>query len=74
MWTPKPNAKEVSVSAVGVKKFYCEHKHNFGLNLERTCDAQGRCLDMSIRHPGSESDCLAFVTSNLHSNLENRVF
>ena len=34
------------------------------------CDVKGRFLDVTIGHPGSTSDYLAFVTSNLHAKLE----
>ena len=73
-WTPKPNANDFSVLAVGVKKFFCGRKNKFGLNMKGVCDVKGRYLDISIGHPGSASDYLAFVTSKLHSNLENLVF
>ena len=35
---------------------------------------KGRCLDMPVGHPGSTSDCLAFVTSKLQLNLEKPGF
>ena len=37
-------------------------------------DAKCRVLDVSIGHPGSTSDYLAFVTSSLHNKLERKFF
>ena len=71
---PKPNIKDVTVSKVGVKKFYCGRKNKFGLNLQGACDVKGRHLDVTIGHPGSTSDYLAFVTSKLHAKLETPGF
>jgi DDE superfamily endonuclease len=43
----------------------------YGVNLQRSCDAHGRFLDVSISHPGSTSDFLAFSTSSLYFRLES---
>ena len=34
------------------------------------CEENGKFLDTSIRHPGSTSDYLAFVTNSLHTKVE----
>ena len=39
--------------------------------MQGTCDYKGRFLDVSIGHPGSTSDFLAFDTSILKHRLEN---
>ena len=74
IWITKTNSNEESVPSVGPKKFYCGRKCNFGLNMQGTCDVKCRTLDVSIGHPGSISDYLAFVTSNLHAKLERKGF
>jgi hypothetical protein len=49
-----------------MKKFFCGHKKQFGLNMQGTCDADGQFLDVSICHPaGVTSYFLAFSTSPL---------
>ena len=73
MWITKPNVNEEPVSSVDPKKFYCEHKGKFGLNFQGVCDAKFRFLDVSIGHPGSTSDYLAFATSILHDKHEKGV-
>jgi DDE superfamily endonuclease len=40
-----------------------------GLNMQAVCDAQRRFLGVEIRHPGANSDYLAFATSALHQKL-----
>jgi hypothetical protein len=56
------------------KKFFCGRKHKFGLNLQGTCDAEGRFVDVSIGHPASTSDFLAFSTSKFHKKIETPGF
>ncbi|MGH3053645.1 MAG: transposase family protein, partial [Gaiellaceae bacterium] len=70
VWISKPSAFDCSVANVGAKKFFCGRKHKFGLNLQGTCDSDGRFLDVSIGHPASCSDYLAFYTSELMRKLE----
>ena len=74
IWITKQNLKEVALSSVGPKKFYCGRKHKFDLSAQGECDAKGRVLDVSIGHPGSTSDYFALVTSSLHTKLEKMFF
>jgi hypothetical protein len=74
IWTSKPMKADCDASDIGAKKFLCSRKHKFGLNMQATCDANGKFLDISICHPGATSDYLAFVTSFFHSQLEQPGF
>jgi hypothetical protein len=66
--------KTVNLAGCGAKKFMCGRKKKCGLNMQGTCDARGSFLDVSISHPGSTSDYLAFMTSPLRHKLEEPGF
>jgi hypothetical protein len=70
IWIEKPSNADCDKAHCGAKKFFCGRKHKFGLNLQGTCDSDGRFLDVSIAHPASTSDFLAFTTSGLHKVIE----
>ena len=70
IWTEKPNASDCELSTCGAKKFLCGRKKKYGLNMQAVCDADRRFLDVSICHPGSTSDFLAFAISPLKHKLE----
>jgi DDE superfamily endonuclease len=74
LWIEKPSSRDCRVSTVGAKKFFCGRKHKFGMNFQGTCDARGRFVDISIRHPASTSDFLAFSTSTFQSKIERPGF
>jgi len=74
VWMEKPTDKECEEAKCDTKKFHCIRKSKFGLNLQGVCDVKGRYLDVTIGHPGSTSDYLAFVTSKLHAKLETPGF
>lgn len=63
IWIQKPTKDQCDLVQCGAKKFFCGRKKKFGFNMQGTCDARGRFLDVSINHPGATSDYLAFVTS-----------
>jgi hypothetical protein len=65
IWLQKPMAKDYELTNCGPAKFYCGRKKKFGLNMQGTCDAKRRFLDVSINHPGATSDYLSFETSPL---------
>jgi hypothetical protein len=71
IWIHKPSNKELDKVGFGGRKFYCGRKKKFGLNMQATCDARRRFLDVEIGHPGATSDYLAFVLSSLHQKMEN---
>jgi hypothetical protein len=68
----KPSELQCERSNVGSGRFYCGRKGKYGLNMQAVCDSRRRFLDISIRHPASASDFLAFVTSNLYESLTNQ--
>ncbi len=70
IWIQKPSPQDCTLSGCGAKQFFCGRKKKFGLNLQGVCDARGYFLDVSIGHPGSTSDYLAFITSPLWYLLE----
>ena len=69
IWIIRPSPSCCNVSKCDATKFFCGRKHKFGLNCQAVADCQGRLLDMSIRYPSSTSDCLAFESSALFSEL-----
>jgi hypothetical protein len=74
LWIERPRAADCERGHCGSKKFFCGRKHKFGLNMQATCDADGRFLDVSISHPASTSDFLAFSTSKLQKKIERPGF
>jgi len=74
VWTEKPTEASCKRADCGVKKFFCGRKKKFGVSLQGVCDAECRFLDISIGHPGSTSDYLAFRTSSLCHKLETEGF
>jgi hypothetical protein len=74
IWTHRPSEEDCSMAGCGAKKFMCGRKKKVGLNMQGTCDARGRFLDVSISHPGTTSDYLAFMTFLLRHKLEEPGF
>jgi DDE superfamily endonuclease len=74
VWTERFSDEECRWVGVGPKKFFCGRKHKFGLNMQGTCDAENSFLDVSIIHPASTSDFLAFSTSSLYHKVEQKDF
>ena len=56
------------------KEIFLWTKKKFGLNMQGVCDARGRFLDVTINHPGSTSDYLAWITSALKHKVEQEGF
>ena len=69
VWTEKPSKKQCMEVGVDDGKFYCGQKGKFGLNLQAVCDARCWFTYISLQHPASASDYLAFVTSSLYGQL-----
>ena len=69
LWTEKPFQKHCEKVGVDSGKFYCGRKGKFGLNMQGVCDARRRFTYISVQHPASSSDYLAFVTSLLYQKL-----
>jgi hypothetical protein len=70
LWIERPTNADCERAHCGPKKFFCGRKHKFGLNLQATCDAEGKFLDVLIAHPASTSDFLAFSTSKFQKKIE----
>ena len=71
IWMEKPSKDQCIEVGVDSGKFLCGRKGKFGLNLQGICDARRRFTYISIQHPASASDYLAFVTSSLYGRLTN---
>ena len=69
LWMEKPFQKHCKKVGEDSGKFYCGRKGIFGLNMQGVCNAQRRFTYISIQHPASASDYLAFVTSSLYQKL-----
>jgi hypothetical protein len=70
IWIEQPTKRDCVEAGCGPKKFFCGRKKKFGMNMQATCDSDGKFLDVSIMHPGATSDFLAFSTSPLKHQLE----
>ena len=70
----RPSEEECDDANCPSSKFFCGRKHKFGLNLQGTCDSDGRFLDICIGHPAATSDYLAFATSSFRNRLEQPGF
>ena len=68
VWIHKPTDEDCG--DIGAGKFFCGRKKKFGINMQAVCDAQRRFLDVDIRNPGSMSDYLVFMRSDLKHKLE----
>ena len=71
IWLEKPSKDQCNEVGVDSGKFLCGQKGKFSLNLQGICDARQRFTYISIQHPASASDYLAFVTSALYGHLTN---
>ena len=69
IWTEKPHSKECQNVGVDSGKFYCSRKGKFGLNLQGVCNARRQFLYISVQHPASASDYLAFIMLFLYQHL-----
>jgi hypothetical protein len=70
----KPMNDECDQVQVDSGKFYCGRKGKYGLNMQAVCDARQRFLDVSLQNPGSASDYLAFITTDLKHDLGMKGF
>jgi DDE superfamily endonuclease len=75
VWMEKSSPSMCKEAQCGALKFMCGRKKKFGVSLQAVSDAEGRfLLDVSIGHPASTSDYLAFSTSKLYYKLEREGF
>ena len=71
VWTTKPTERCCEAAKCGEKHFLCSRKDKFGLNLQAICDDKLRFTWVDIRWPGSTSDYMAWMTSDLCGRLED---
>ena len=74
IWCQKFSDKDFKNAEVGLLNFLCGRKGKHGINLMATCDHLCRFIDIDLSHPGSTSDHLAFLTSDLIKKLEKEGF
>ena len=70
VWIQEITEADCAKAVCSSGKFFCGHKHKFGLKCQAICDSQGRFLEVSIVYPGSTSNCLAFEGISLFPQLE----
>ena len=73
VWTNMPS-KGSNELGVGPTKHFCGRKKKYGLNMQGTCDARRRFLDIYINHPGSASDFAVWLSSPLRRQVETPGF
>ena len=69
LWTEKPYLTKCKKVGVDSGKFYGGRKGKYGLNMQAVCNGCHRFSHVSVLHPASASDYLAFVTSSLYQQL-----
>ena len=69
LWTEKPYLTKCQKVGVDSGNFYCGRKGKYGLNMQVVCDGCCRFPYVSVLHPASTSDYLAFITSSLYQQL-----
>lgn len=69
IWTEQPHKRECEKMKCGAKKFYCERKAKFGLNMQGLCDDDGKFLEVWIGNPASSSDFMSFIRSSMYRKL-----
>jgi hypothetical protein len=69
-WIHKPSSKVCMDNGCDKGKVNCGRKKKYSLNCQAVCKANGQILDISILHPGSTSDCLAFEGMSLFQKLK----
>ena len=66
-WCGQKNHLKTSVCKLVLRmENFTVDKGKFGLNLQAVCNAKCQFTYISLQHPTSASDYLAFVTSSLH--------
>eukprot|EP00980_Cylindrotheca_fusiformis_P016201 scaffold4811_cov171-Cylindrotheca_fusiformis.AAC.9 len=75
IWTHKANKNHIKNEEWGQEMtMFCDRKKKYGLNMQGTCDALGRFLDVEIKFPGSTSDYYAFQHTGLKKKVEQEGF
>ena len=66
----KPSLTWCRKSKCGEAQYKCFRKDKFGMSMQAICDHKLRFLWIDIQWPGSTSDYLAWVTSDLCHDLD----
>ena len=70
IWMIKPCEAWCKEVGVGSANWRCHRKDKFGFNLQAICDHKLRFTWIDMQWPGSTSDYMAWVTSDLCMSLE----
>ena len=71
VWTRMPTDEECEMARTGHGKFKCTRKGKYGLNMQAACDSERRFIWISIITPGTTSDYLSYVTSDLIKTIKD---
>lgn len=72
IWILKPSACECKkLKVAGNATFRCHRKDKYGMNLQAICDHRLKFIWADIQWPGATSDYMAWVTSDLHHDMED---
>ena len=74
IWVEQPTLNSCAEASCGRIKFFCGRKKKYGIGLQAVCDAKGRFLDLSMGHPATTSDFLAFSTSSIYYKVKEKGF
>jgi hypothetical protein len=74
VWTEKPHESECVEMECGSGRFMCGRKGKFGLNLQAVCDHCCCFTEVWIGNPGSSSDYISFIRSELFQKLQQKSF
>ena len=70
IWMMKPSFRWCRLTKCGEGQYKCHRKDKFGMNIQAIYDHKLRFTWIDIRWPGSTSDYLAWVTSDLCQELD----
>ncbi|KAG7344010.1 DDE superfamily endonuclease [Nitzschia inconspicua] len=73
IWTNRP-VESQQEAGVGKGIFCCGRKKKYGMQLQGTCDARGRFLDVAIGLPGTASDFTVWLECQLRKLVETDRF
>lgn len=74
IWTEQPTKSDCAKLKCGARKFHCERKNKFGLNMQGLCDHDGKFLEVWIGNPASSSDFMSFIRSSMYHKFKTPGF
>ena len=69
-----PTQSDCDLLKIGPRRFYCERKAKFGLNMQALCDHNGKFLEVWIGNPASSSDFMSFMRSSMYYKINQPCF